>query len=88
MLPPDPEIRQEHQAGVIEHGAVPFGHVIQLLRKVSKLAHVETCNALVSGGIVVMRCAVVALLDIQKRIVHRGKIAGDNQRCDAGLVRR
>ena len=45
-----PQVGEEHQAGVVEHGAVALRHRIQLGREVGELAEVEARDAFVVVG--------------------------------------
>ena len=67
---PDPHVGEEHQAGVVEDRAVAFFHGVQLRRQVGVLLDMETRDALVSIGIVVVRGGMVALFYIEEAIIR------------------
>ena len=75
MLAANPHVREEHQAGVIQHGPVAFLHAVQPGGQISELAQVKTRDAFVALGLVVVRRGMVPFAYFQEGIVERGKVA-------------
>ena len=86
MFAADPKIRKEHEAGVVQYGAVAFFHAVEFGGQVGILADVKTRDAFVAIRIVVVRGGVVAVFYVEERVVHGRKIARNDERCNTRFV--
>ncbi len=75
VLPAGPHVREQHQAAVVEHRAFAFGHRVELLGQIGKLAQMEARDALVAVGQIVVRGRVMPFAHVEERIIERRKIA-------------
>ena len=82
-----PEVIDEYQAGIVEDGAFPLGHGLQLLNEAGKLTGMVGGDPLVFLGLVLVGRAVVGSACVEEGVDQTRHIAAEKKGGDAGLVR-